>query len=399
MGVSLSREDLSGLPRQSPDADQVLTLQANENCQFFVDGQPLVKGKRVRVIVTRDSHQLVCKPDGYRAKEEYVQPPYDPHHPIGFTFLIEDRLPTSQSIQAASVPPVVNAPPRPEKDSREEAGGFAVDTADQRGVRIDGREPQTFVQEQYGRAWAVVIGVNEYGTDIPRLKYAVPDATAVGDLLEKQGFTVARLFDRQATRNRILEVLGDELPLKVKPNDRVAIFYAGHGETKSVEGAQEMGYLLPVDAERTRLHRTSISMGEIRQLASLLPAKHVLFLVDVCYGGIAGQQFRSLPAQTSAYLRQITRERGRQLITAGGPGQQVVEGPQWGHSVFTYYLLQGLNGLADLNGDGIIPASELYAYLDGRVPAAADNQQRPELWSLAAEKGEFVFIPAAKPAQ
>jgi hypothetical protein len=71
----------------------------------------------------------------------------------------------------------------------------------------------------------------------------------------------------------------------------------------------------------------------------------------------------------------------------------VVEGPQWGHSVFTYYLLEGLRkGLADLNQDGVIPASELYAYLDGRVPAASENHQRPELWSLAAEKGEFVFL-------
>jgi TolB-like protein len=57
-----------------------------------VDGQPLAKGRRVRVVVTRQSHQLVCKPDEYRAKEEFVQPPYDPTHAIGFTFLIEDKL-------------------------------------------------------------------------------------------------------------------------------------------------------------------------------------------------------------------------------------------------------------------------------------------------------------------
>nr|MBI3612803.1 hypothetical protein [Nitrospirota bacterium] len=70
-----------------------------------------------------------------------------------------------------------------------------------------------------------------------------------------------------------------------------------------------------------------------------------------------------------------------------------------GHSVFTYYLLEGLKGLADLNDDGIIPASELYSYLDGRVFSAAQmkgHTQRPELWSLAAEKGEFVFIPGKK---
>lgn len=92
-GIKLSLgEDLSALPHQSPDADQVLTLQSNVNCQFFVDSQPLAKGKRVKVVVTRQGHQLVCKPDEYRSKEEYVQPPYDSNPLIGFTFLMEDKL-------------------------------------------------------------------------------------------------------------------------------------------------------------------------------------------------------------------------------------------------------------------------------------------------------------------
>lgn len=135
-------------------------------------------------------------------------------------------------------------------------------------------------------------------------------------------------------------------------------------------------------------------MSEIRNLAGDLPAKHVLFLVDVCYGGIAGTQVRSLPNQTEAYIDQVTREPGRQLITAGGAGQQVVEGPKWGHSVFTYFILQGLEkGLADLNNDGVILASELHTYLDPRVFQESEQLQRPEFWSLSAERGEFVFMP------
>jgi TolB-like protein len=84
--------DVSLLPKASPDATDILYLQSNVNCQFFVDGKPIVSGKRVRILVTKKDHQLVCKPDDYRAKEDYVQPPYDPSHPIGFTFLLEDKL-------------------------------------------------------------------------------------------------------------------------------------------------------------------------------------------------------------------------------------------------------------------------------------------------------------------
>ncbi len=105
--------DTSSLPRQSPEADQVVTLQSNVNCQFFVDGQPLAKGKRVRVVVTLHSHQLVCKPDEYRAKEEYIQPPYDPYHPIGFTFLMEDKLQIADKLEVteAEASPEAVRPP------------------------------------------------------------------------------------------------------------------------------------------------------------------------------------------------------------------------------------------------------------------------------------------------
>ncbi len=275
--------------------------------------------------------------------------------------------------------------------------GVPTVLADSRGARVEGKPPAEFVAAQTGKSWAVVIGINEY-EKVPRLTYAVPDATAVAALLERQGFQVTTLYDEQATQRAIRSQLGNVLAKKVQSEDRVIIYYAGHGEEEKLTGGKRMGYLVPVDGERQDLAGSGISMGLLKELAEALPAKHILFLVDVCYGGIAGQQFRSLPKMTVDYLRVITRERGRQLITAGGADQQAMEGPEWGHSVFTYYLLEGLTkGHADVNSDGIIPASELYTYLNDRVFRAANlkgHLQRPELWSMAAEKGEFVFVTA-----
>jgi len=264
-----------------------------------------------------------------------------------------------------------------------------------RDLRVEGKKPAEYVAAQTGKSWAVVIGINEY-EKVRQLTYAVPDAKAVADTLERQGFSVTALYNQAATQRAIRSALGTKLAKKVRPEDRIVIYYAGHGEEAKVTGGKGMGYLIPVDGEVDDLAGTGVSMGLIKELADALPAKQVLFLIDVCYGGIAGQQFRSLPKMTEDYLRVITRERGRQLITAGGADQQAMEAPEWGHSVFTYYVLEGLNkGHADLNNDGIIPATELYTYLNERVFTAANlkgHQQRPELWALAAEKGEFVFF-------
>jgi len=269
------------------------------------------------------------------------------------------------------------------------------------GITVDGRDAAEYVVEQSGKAWAVVIGIDGYQY-APKLRYAVSDARAVAHALEAQGFQTTVLYDTQATRRAIVSELGGKLVKKVSPRDRVLIYYAGHGVEQKVEGGKVMGYLLPVDGEMDDFAGTSVSMGLIKELADALPSKHVLFVVDSCYGGIAGQSFRSasLSKTTEDYVRLITRERGRQVITAGGADQEALESPEWGHSVFTHYFLNGIEeGLADLNNDGIIPASELYTYLDSRVYAAAQlkgHTQRPELWSLAAEKGEFVFTYRTK---
>ena len=160
-------------------------------------------------------------------------------------------------------------------------------------------------------SWAVVIGIDDY-EQAPRLKYATADAMAVARTLEQQGFQVTALYNKHATKAALERELGDNLVDRVGEQDRVVIFFAGHGETKTARGGKTMGYLLPVQGQQDALSETSISMGWIKELADALPSKQVLFLVDVCYGGIAGQQFRSiLPPMTVAYLKQITRERGR----------------------------------------------------------------------------------------
>jgi uncharacterized caspase-like protein len=57
-----------------------------------------------------------------------------------------------------------------------------------------------------------------------------------------------------------------------------------------------------------------------------------------------------------------------------------LEVPSLGHGLFTYYVLEGLQGKADRNGDGIVTVSELYEYVEDQVDTAArraGGRQRP----------------------
>jgi tetratricopeptide (TPR) repeat protein len=78
------------------------------------------------------------------------------------------------------------------------------------------------------------------------------------------------------------------------------------------------------------------------------------------------------------------------MFTAGGADQQVADNGPNGHSVFTWTLLQGLDGRADLNGDGVITASELAAYVAPAVSAL--SHQTPTFGNLpGTEGGDFIF--------
>jgi len=89
----------------------------------------------------------------------------------------------------------------------------------------------------------------------------------------------------------------------------------------------------------------------------------------------------------------ITRDKSRQIITAGGRGEKVIEKAEWGHSAFTLNLLRGLKDwMADVNMDGIITGEELGLFLKNRVTKDSDNQQTPQSRRFTSHEGEFVFI-------
>jgi peptidoglycan/xylan/chitin deacetylase (PgdA/CDA1 family)/uncharacterized caspase-like protein len=254
----------------------------------------------------------------------------------------------------------------------------------------------------YRDSHALVIGIDQYAK-WPQLHHAVRDARAVQEtLVSRFGFkaeNVTALYDGEATRANILRVLNDKLAdaKKVRRDDRVVVFYAGHGGTRKLTSGRDVGYLIPVDAALADFASDAISMPQLQEVAEAITAKHVLFMVDACYSGL-GLTRGGGAGSTANFLADNARRLGRQMLTAGGADQQVADDGPAGHSVFTWTLLQALNGKADLNGDGVITGTELAAYVAPAVASIA--RQTPAFGSLpGSEGGEFVFeLPADREA-
>jgi uncharacterized caspase-like protein len=278
-------------------------------------------------------------------------------------------------------------------------GPSTAHASETRGLAVVAKDPATNQSGEvrlYNKSYAVIIGIDKY-QNLPadrQLKNAVGDAKGVQEVLTKnyQFDRIFTLYDQQATKDRILELLTEELPQGMSDQDSVFIFWAGHGnQQKSKDG--EMGYLIPYDGNPAKL-RTVVTMAEIRDtISKAIPAKHVFYVMDACYGGLlaATRSVDSRPRRDLDYLKEITKERVRQVLTAGGKDQEVLDGGRKGHSVFTGRLIEALEAAGDF-----ITANEIQAILKEKVfndARSRNHNQTPGFGTLYGN-GDFVFIPS-----
>lgn len=241
--------------------------------------------------------------------------------------------------------------------------------------------------QHFGDSYAVVIGVDRApNSSFRTLDHAVNDAMAVAEFLRGSGYNVYALYDTDATRKAIIDKLQD-VSTKVSENDRVVVFFAGHGHTEMF-GRRERGYVVPYDADESTA--SYISMTDLQdQSENMALARHQLFIMDSCFGGLLGTRGMKVPESRDDYLEAISNRIARQVLTAGGKDQEVADGGADGHSLFTASLLNGMKGNADMNGDGYVAFAELESYVKS---TASTRLQTPATFSFPGhEGGEYIF--------
>ncbi|MBW2230257.1 MAG: ankyrin repeat domain-containing protein [Deltaproteobacteria bacterium] len=249
--------------------------------------------------------------------------------------------------------------------------------------------PTPSARKYYSRRVAVVVGIDDYAR-WPGLEGAGRDARRVSESLRARGFDeVIEIYDRDATRRRILSVLGNELAQKTDENSMAVIYFAGHGETETLPTGEKRGYIVPADGDPEQVFATAISMDTLRSISSRLPAKQVYYAMDSCYSGLGLTRGLSIPRVANEnYIEKITSLRAVQMITAGAEGEQALE--RGGQGLFTRYFLRAIEGEADLDGDGWVTASEIGTYVRPHVTNASSSRQTPRFGTLEGT-GEVVF--------
>ena len=250
-----------------------------------------------------------------------------------------------------------------------------------------GGASRTVAAPRIDERWAVVIGISDYASDdIPDLDYAKIDAESVHEFLTSSAAGpfeedhVLFLADEEATGAAMREALFVFLQ-QADWNDLVVIYYAGHGAPDP--SRPDNLYLLPHDADINSLAATGFPMWDVKTaLRRQISAERVIVIADACHsagtadGDVVGGSDGN--AVNGAFGQLFTPSR-RLMMTAADTNEFSLEDERWGgHGVFTHFLLEGLRGQGDGNGDGIVTFSEVFDFVSTSVVSATEGRQNPQ---------------------
>ncbi|WP_455379006.1 caspase family protein [Petrachloros mirabilis] len=246
----------------------------------------------------------------------------------------------------------------------------------------------------YYKSWAVVIGIENYLL-APKIPGAIEDAKQVAHALRKLGFEeVVELYDKDASARRLQQTLTDFLPRKVGRQDRLVIYFAGHGGVTQDASGKEIGYLVPWDAQLGNVSK-AVTFEDIKEFSHRSASKHTLFLLDAAVRGWEISSAQSLSLEGRMEPEDDTEKRAVQVITAADKGESSAR--REGRSLFVMSLVKGLSGEADLDKNGWLMASELAKYLDGQIVQQSKNLQH-SMYARLEGDGDTILIEGKKAA-
>jgi uncharacterized caspase-like protein len=174
------------------------------------------------------------------------------------------------------------------------------------------------------------------------------------------------LFDKDATKQNIFAKF-DELKKTMKKEDVFVFFYAGHGSVVD-------NYFYFITSENTGMYQTeklknAIHVKELQEKFKMMPALKQVVFIDACHSGNSVDLLAMRGATEEKALAQLSRSSGIHVMASSESQQQAAEIQSLGHGVFTYVLLEAMNGKADGSPkDSKITVYEIKSYVDDQVP-------------------------------
>ncbi|MDB5373506.1 MAG: Caspase protein, partial [Belnapia sp.] len=246
-----------------------------------------------------------------------------------------------------------------------------------------------------GRLLVLAIGVNRYANPELNLRFAVPDAEAVAEVLRSGAGSLFRetrvtlLRDAEATRRGVLDALARAAE-EAGPGDTFILYIAGHG----IRTEPDNRFLfLPQDTRDTSnwaaLRAQGIDDGTLVAALARIRSRDAFLLLDTCHAG----------QLTMEQLSALGNETGRFLLAASGSRQEALDSYDDRNGVFAYALREGLRGKAAMDAEGRVSALGLGEWVMRRVPQLAREKQHQQDAVFRTAQRDLRSFPIAQVAR
>src|SRR5215207_7079253 len=243
--------------------------------------------------------------------------------------------------------------------------------------------------------FALIIGNTEYmDSGLARLTAPGKDAEGFAQVLKDQNICafdkVFTLINRDVlTVNQAIE----DFFTRKKPDDLLLLYFSGHG-VKDENGAL---YLAVKNTNRARLRSTAVQSDFIREAMAQSRSKRQVLVLDCCNSGAFARGTKSAIGGTMGTATAFEDKgygHGHIVLTATDAIQFAWEGDKviqsdTSNSLFTHFLIKGLQGEADQDADGKITVDNLYDYAYEQT-INTTSKQTPGKWSYS-QQGEIVL--------
>ncbi len=195
--------------------------------------------------------------------------------------------------------------------------------------------------------WALIIGISKFKDNTLNLKYSAKDAQDFADFLVKEGNFASNhvkvLVDEKATRENILDCIGDRfLPRVTHADDLVLIYISSHGSPDAMD-IGGVNYIIANDTDKNRLYSTGIAMQDLARIVKRVRSDRVLLLLDACHSGAASVvDQKGLVRTGNINAEEIAQGTGQLVLCSSGTNEVSWESKRYANSVFTHHLMSAL---------------------------------------------------------
>lgn len=222
------------------------------------------------------------------------------------------------------------------------------------------------------KIWAVIIGAAAYSR-MTELEFTDDDAQKIYNFLTSPSggkipnYQVQLLLDQQVTRNNVLQAV-QTIYSQADYNDVIIFYFSGHGTQNAFLAIDSDGASHPIQ------HRA------IKYYIDQSLARHKIIIADACHAGTFAYNSNALAAVLRTFYDAFEKTAGGVAFLMSSRAEEYsYEDQRLNSGIFSYFLLEGLNGAADEDGNEIITLGEAFDYVSKKVSNFTGKAQQPVL--------------------